>query len=132
MNTIEETPAEIYLTHGRDKTRVKIPRKETNESCKTRGFHPAPDGGHKGQYKVLMEKAIGYGAAARHRGKNKTLAYMKHNAYFTPGINYPLAVSNIPHKDLKNIETKYLKPTKQQMGFRSTVSNALYTPQEHT
>jgi hypothetical protein len=125
MTTIEETPAEIYLTHGRDKTRVKIPRKERNESCKTLGCHPAPDGGHKGQYKVLMEKAIEYGAATRHRGTNKTLAYMKHNAYFTPGINYPLAVSNIPHKDIENIETKYLKPTKQQMGFRSKVSNAL-------
>jgi hypothetical protein len=125
MNTIEETPAEIYLTHGRDNTRIKILRKETNESCKTLGCHPSPDGGNKGQYEILMKKAIGYGAAARHRGTNKTLAYMKHNAYFTPGINYPLAVSNIPHKDLKNIETKYLKPTKQQMGFRSTVSNAL-------
>jgi hypothetical protein len=84
MNTIEKTPAKIYLTHGRDKTRIIIPRKETNESCKTLGCHPAPDGGNKGQYKVLMEKAIGYRAAARHRGTNKTLAYMKHNAYFTP------------------------------------------------
>jgi hypothetical protein len=125
MNTIEEAPAEIYLTHGRDNTRIKIPQKQTNEACKTLGCHPAPDGGNKGQYEILMKKAIGYGAAVRHRGTNKTLAYMNHNAYFTPGINYPLAVSNIPHKDLKKIETKYLRPTKQQMGFRSTISNAL-------
>jgi hypothetical protein len=72
-----------------------------------------------------MSKAIVFGAAARHRGTSKNEAYIKHSAYFFTGISFPLGVSNIPHKDLINIEMKFLKATKQQMGFGSTTSNAM-------
>jgi hypothetical protein len=50
---------------------------------------------------------------------------MKHNVFFMPAMTFPLGVADIEQKDLQVIQQKLLKPTKQQMGFRSTVSNAL-------
>jgi hypothetical protein len=131
-HTIAQTPINTRLTHGRNNTKVNIPRKETHEPCKTLGCHTAPNGSHKGQFKALMTKAIQFGAAARHRGTTKNEAYMKHRAYFCTGITFPLGVSNIPHKDLRTIERKFLKPTNQQMGFRCTTSNSIiHAPKDY-
>jgi hypothetical protein len=112
MNKIADTPKNTNMTHGRDTTKVKIPSKETTEPFKTLGSHSAPSGSNKGQYDALLTKAIGFGAAARHRGTKKK-AYMKHSAYFFTGISFPLGVSNIPHKALASVERKLLKATKQ-------------------
>jgi hypothetical protein len=102
MSSISQTHIDTHMTHGRDTTKVKIPRKETSESCKTLGCYSTPNGSNKGQYDALMAKAIGFGADARHRGTSKNEAYMKHSAYFFTGISFSLGVSNIPHKDLLN------------------------------
>jgi hypothetical protein len=125
MNTISQTPIDTAMTHGRDTTKVKIPRKELTEPCKNLGCHSAPDGNHRGQYNALMKKSIAFGAAARHRGTTKNEAYIKHSTYYFTGITSPLGVSSIRYKDLLTIERKFLKATKQQMGFRSTTSNAI-------
>jgi hypothetical protein len=130
-NTIAKTPIDTKLTHGRNTTKVNIPQKESTDPCKTLGCHTAPDGSHKGQFKALMTKAIAFGAAARHRGTSKDEAYMKHSAYFCTGITFPLGVSNIPHKDLRTTERKFLKATKQQMGFHSTTSNSMIHAQKN-
>jgi hypothetical protein len=131
-STIAQTPIDTKMTHGRNTTKVNIPRKESTDSCKTLGCHTAPEGSHKGQFNALMKKSIAFGAAARHRGTTKNEAYMKHSAYFFTGITSPLGVSNIPHKDLLTIERKFLKATKQQMGFRSTTSNSMiHAPKDY-
>jgi len=40
--------------------------------------------------------------------------------------SFPLGVSQISNKDLKKIESKYMTPTKRQLGFRKTSSNAIF------
>jgi hypothetical protein len=125
LNSIVETPADMHLTSGRGTEEIKIERKETSEACKSLGCYPAPDGNQKKQYDILLKKAMAFGTAARHRGTTKMDAYMKHNVFFMPAMTFPLGVADIEHKDLQVIQQKFLKPTKQQMGFRSTVSNAL-------
>jgi hypothetical protein len=34
-----------------------------------------------------------------------------------PTMTFPLGVADIEHKDLQVMQQKFLKPTKQQMGF---------------
>ena len=45
--------------------------------------------------------------------------------FFFPATSYPVGVSQIGYKELNKIESKYLTPTKQQMGLRRATSNAL-------
>jgi hypothetical protein len=131
LNPIDATPADMHLTSGRGTEKIKIERKETSEACKSLGCYPAPDGNQTQQYEVLLKKAMAFGAAARHRATTKTDAYMKHNVFFMPAMTFPLGIADIEHKDLQVIQQKFLKPSKQQMGFRSTTSNALMFAPRH-
>jgi hypothetical protein len=130
LNSIIETPADMHLTSGRGTDNINIERKETSKE--SLGCYPAPDGNQTKQYEVLLKKAMAFGAAARHRATTKTDAYMKHNVFFMPAMTFPLGVADIEHKDLQVIQQKFLTPTKQQMGFQSTTSNALmFTPRSY-
>jgi hypothetical protein len=44
--------------------------------------------------------------------------------YINPGMSYPMPLSNISHTTLTNIQRIYLRPTKQQMGFRGMIADA--------
>jgi hypothetical protein len=131
LNSIIDTPADMQLTSGRGTDNINIKQKETSEACKSLGCYPAFDGNQTKQYEVLLKKAIAFVAAARHRATTKTDAYMKHNVFFMPTMTFPLGVADIEHKDLQVIKQKFLKPTKQQVGFRSTTSNALMFAPRH-
>jgi hypothetical protein len=72
-----------------------------------------------------MNKSLHLGAAARRQGTTKTEAYYKYMVYINTTMAFPLGVSSLSHKQLIDIQRKYLCPTKQQMGFRGTVAAAL-------
>jgi len=58
-------------------------------------------------------------------------AYILYGVFFFPATSFPLGVSQIECKDLKKVESRYMIPTKQQLGFRGTSSNAIfYGPQK--
>jgi hypothetical protein len=125
MLPIHQTRAEIWLTFGTTLTPLLIQRKETNIASRTLGFYIAPDANTKCEQNGLMNKALQFGAAARRRGTSKTEAYYKYMVYIHTTMASPLGISNLSHKQLTNIQRKYLLPTKQQMGFQGTVAAAL-------
>jgi len=57
---------------------------------------------------------------------SKVDAYILYHVFFFPATSFPLGVSQISIKDLKNIESKYMTPTKRQLGFRKTSSDAIF------
>jgi hypothetical protein len=61
----------------------------------------------------------------RHRGTMKVDAYMKYISFIFPALSFPLEVTDIDQAALSEIERRYLRPTKQQLGFRYTVASAL-------
>jgi hypothetical protein len=124
MLPVHQTPAEIWLTVGTTLTPLLIQRKETNETSRTLGCHIAPDANTKTEQQLLMNKALHFGAAARRRGTTKTEAYYKYVVYINTAMAFPLGVSRLSHKQLTDIQRKYLRPTKQQMGFRGTIAAA--------
>jgi hypothetical protein len=124
MLPVHQTLAEIWLTVGTTLTPILIQRKATNEASGTLGCHIAPDASTKREQELLMNKALHFGAAARRRGTTKTEAYYKYMVYINTEMAFPLGVSRLSHKQLTNIQRKYIQPTKQQMGFKSTVAAA--------
>jgi hypothetical protein len=122
MLPAHQTLAEIWLTVGRTLIPLLIQRKEINEASRTLGCHIAPDANTKCEQELLMNKALHFGAAARGRGTIKTEAYYKYMVYINTAMAFPLGVSRLSHKQLTDIQRKYLRPTKQQMGVRSTIA----------
>jgi hypothetical protein len=125
MLPIYQTPAEIWITVGATLSPLLNARKATHDATLTLGCYIAPDANRKQETEILTNQALHFGAAARRRGATKTEAYYKSRIYIHTAMSFPLGVSSISHKDLTNIQMKYLRPTKQQMGLRSTVASAL-------
>jgi hypothetical protein len=122
---VHQTQAEIWLTVGTTLAPLLIQLKEMNEAIRTLGCYITPDANTKCEQEVLMNKALHFGAAARRRGTTKKEAYYKYMVYINTAMAFPLGVSILSHKQLTDIQRKYLRPTKQQMGFRGTISAAL-------
>jgi hypothetical protein len=125
MLPIHQTPAEIWITVGATLSPLLIARKETHDATRTLGCYLAPDANTKQETEILTNQTLHFGAATRRRGTTKTEAYYKYRIYIHTAMSFPLGVSSISHKDLTNIQRKYLRPTKQQMGFWSTIASAL-------
>jgi hypothetical protein len=113
MLPIHQTPAEIWLTIGSTLTPLLINQKEMHDAIRTLGCYIAPDANTKCEQEVLMNKALHFGAAARRWGTTKTEAYYKYMVYINTTMAFPLGVSRLSHKQLTDIQHKYLHPTKQ-------------------
>jgi hypothetical protein len=124
MLSIDQTPASIELTVGDSNTPLPIQRKRTDKTSRTPGCYLAPDSNTKDEENILRNKGLHYGAAQRKRGTSKVEVYYKYMNYINPGMSYPMPLSNISHTTLTNIQRPYLRPTKQQMGFRGTIDDA--------
>jgi hypothetical protein len=124
MLSIYQTPVSIELTVGDSNTPLPIQRKRTDEASRTLGCYLAPDSDTKDEENILWNKGLHYGAVQRKIGTIKVEAYYKYMSYINPGMSYPMPLSNISHTTLTNIQCPYLRPTKQQMGFRGTIADA--------
>jgi hypothetical protein len=122
MLPVHQTPAEIWLTVGSTLIPLLIKRKETNEASRNLGCYLATDSNTKQEEEILMNQALHFREAVRRPGTNKTKSYYKYMIYINTAMSFPIGVSIITHKKLTNIQQKSLRPTKQQMGFRSTVA----------
>jgi hypothetical protein len=60
-----------------------------------------------------------------HHRNTKVDAYMECGAFIVPVLSSPLGVTKIDQDELGNIERCCLRPKKQQLGFRYTVSSAI-------
>ena len=122
-----DTPATVELTSGGELTsNIRIPRLEPDEASRTLGCYIAPNGSPATQVKVLLQKAEKFKQVMTNPAVTKVDAYILYRVFFFPDTSFPLGVSQIRYKDLKRIESKYMTPTKQQLGFRKTSSNAIF------
>jgi hypothetical protein len=125
LHLIAETPANLSIAQGSNTTLVPISRKEPHESCRTLGCHIAIDGNSKTQEKVLWTAATLAGAGMRHRVTTKVDAYMEYKSFIFPALSFSLGATGVDQPFLSEIERRYLRPTKQQLGFRYTVASAI-------
>jgi len=116
---IELTSGDNYLQ------KTLVTKKHPEEAVRTLGCYIAPNGSSKMQIEILLQKASHFRKVVTCPTVSKVDAYILYKVFFFPAISYPLGVSQIGERDLKKIETKYLTPTKQQMGLRKTTSNAI-------
>ena len=124
-----EAPASLYLTAGEDPTPILIQRKSPKEACRTLGCQLAPNGSHKHQEIKLRDIANELATAAKRKEPSKPIAYIKGKVFFHPKFAFPLGVYTVPHETVKKIESIYLSPIKQKLGFPSTAANSIfYTP----
>jgi hypothetical protein len=124
MLPVHQTLEEIWLTVGTTFTPLLIQHREINLASQTLGCHIAPDANTKCKQELLMNKALIFGAAARRRGTTKTEAFYKYMVYINTAMAFPLGVSRLSHKQLTDIQRKYLRPTKQEVGFSDTITAA--------
>jgi len=122
-----DTPADLLLTSGGyQRDTVRIPRLGPDQASKTWGCYIAPNGSSETQVKVLLKKAEQFKHVMSSPSDSKVDAYIQYRVFFFPVTSFPLGISQISYKYLKNIETKYMTPIKQQLGFRRTSSNAIF------
>jgi len=122
-----DTPADVLLTSGGNlRDTVKIPRLNPNQASKTLGCYIAPNGSSTTQVQVLLKKAEQFKRVMTAPSVSKVDAYILYRVFFFPATSFPLGVSQISNKDLKKIESRYMTPTKRQLGFRKTSSNAIF------
>jgi len=126
---ILDYPTSIELTSGNNLLQKnQIPRKDPDEAVRTLGCYIAPNRSSKAQ--ILLQKALHFKKVISSPTVSKVDAYILYSVFFFPSTFYPLGVSQICEKDLEKIASKYLTPSKQQMGLRRTTSNAvIFGPQ---
>jgi len=105
----------------------QIPRMDPDDAVRTLGWYIAPNRSSKMQVEILLQKALHFKKVLSSPTVSKVDGYILYRVFFFPDTSYPLGVFQISDKDLKKIESKYLTPTKQQMGLRRTTSRRVWT-----
>ena len=127
LQTNTDTPADVLLTSGGNlRDTVRIPTLSPDQASKTLGCYIAPNGSSVTQVQVLLKKAEQFKCMMSSPAVSKVDAYILYCIFFFPATSFPLGVSQISSKDLTKIENKYMTPTKRQLGFRKTSSNAIF------